>query len=127
VKVLLIEPDAWLAESLTTEIRRLDGAAQFALAADIDAALGLIDDFRPTVILTDLILGARNALALLGELQSYLDTRQIPVVVLTLDAARLDPADFAGYGVRRILDKATVTPEEIVEACRSESGDEHVD
>jgi CheY-like chemotaxis protein len=105
MKLLIIDNDRWLADSLASQL-----SYQTKIAGDIDQALNLIDTWRPKLILTDLLLGARNALMLMAELQSYIDTRQIPVIVMSADAKRLKLADLRRYGVVKILDKAKLTP-----------------
>ena len=83
------------------------------IATSADEAVKQIDKFKPGVILLDFQLGTQNALVLLNELQSYSDSREIPVVILATDAKRLKLTDLAQYNIKAILDKATTTPEEI--------------
>jgi DNA-binding NarL/FixJ family response regulator len=114
MRVLLIENDQWLADSLQNSL-----PFEIKTAPDVEAALGLIDDWRPDVIVTDLILGAKNALALLMELQSYVDTRDIPIILLAIDGHRLELEDLRRFGVRRIIDKADLEPAELTEAIKN--------
>ena len=111
MKVLIVEDDKWYAESLRAV---LPAGFRARIADSPETAVIQVDDFQPEVILLDFQLGARNALTLLNELQSYTDTRQLPVVILATGARRWNLADFASYGVRAILDKSHATPAEIV-------------
>jgi DNA-binding NarL/FixJ family response regulator len=109
MKILLIEDDRWYADSL----RQLLANHQLQLADSPSTALEAINQDLPEILLLDFQLGPANALNLLNELQSYPDTRALPVIILATDGHRLPLADFQKYGVRAILDKATVTPAEI--------------
>jgi CheY-like chemotaxis protein len=110
MKILIVEDDKWYAESLKNLLR----PRSVALADSPETAIVQLDEFQPDLILLDFQLGARNALVLLNELQSYTDSRNIPVVILATDGRRLDQADFQQYGVLKILDKAEITPQQLI-------------
>jgi CheY-like chemotaxis protein len=115
--VLLVEDDAWFAEQ---QVRVLSGAG-FSVrhAADGLAAIEAIDESVPDVIVLDVFLPGPNGLALLHEMQSYTDLGVIPVVVCTSSAADV-PADGLGpYGVRRMVDKCTMQPNDLVAAVKA--------
>jgi PleD family two-component response regulator len=57
-------------------------------------------------------------LALLHELQSHEDLADIPIILATNLADQVSIDDVASYGVKRILDKATMHPEDITAAIR---------
>jgi len=59
------------------------------------------------------MLGEQNGLVLLNELQSYIDTRSLPIIILSLNTDKLDLDDLCQFGVRAILDKATITPDSL--------------
>ena len=66
-----------------------------------------------------MLLSGGTGLALLHELQSYTDTGDIPVVLCTNIAGDLDVKDLRPYGVRRLLDKTTMHPDDVTVAIRS--------
>ena len=116
-RILIVEDDPWLAESYA---RSLEAASyQTKTVAHALAAIHEIDDFKPDVILLDILLAGSTGFALLHELQSYADTGGIPVVVVTSLAGDLKKDELAAYGVKRVLDKATMKPEDVVAAVRS--------
>jgi CheY-like chemotaxis protein len=115
--VLVVEDDAWLGEQ---QVRVLEKAGYRAvLSPHAIAAIETIDDIHPHVILLDVLLTGSTGYALLHELQSYSDTAQVPIVLCTNLAPDLKLADLAPYGVRRILDKSTMKPDDVVAAIKS--------
>lgn len=119
MKILIIDDDKWYAESLNSVIFGLDQGIQIKTTSNPEAAIVEVDDFQPDVILLDFHLGSKNALVLLNELQSYVDTRKIPVVLLSSDSKNLTLNDFAEYGVKAIINKSTTTPEEVYQCLKA--------
>lgn len=75
-------------------------------------AINLISDGEiPRLIFLDILLDGPDGFTFLNELVSYSDTQKIPIVIVSsLDFAERDLSD---YGVVGILNKDTMTPEEI--------------
>lgn len=115
--VLVIEDDSWFAE----QHQRILSAAGYKVhaAPHALAAIGLIDEIKPQVIVLDVLLPGVSGIALLHELQSYRDTAAIPIILCTNTSAAISPEDVRPYGVERVLDKAAMTPEDVVAAVRS--------
>ncbi|MES2876260.1 MAG: response regulator [Patescibacteria group bacterium] len=116
-RVVVIEDDEWLAEHYLRVLRR--SGYETYHAAHAVGAIDIIDDVRPHAILLDVLLTGTTALALLHELRSHADLADIPIVLATNLADQIDLEDVSGYGVKRILDKATMHPDDIVAAIRS--------
>lgn len=116
--LLLIEDDQWLADSLLAVLRsRGHIVTQLSTAYE---AMAWIDKNEPALIIADILLGDHNTFTLFHELQSYPDTARIPVIVCTtLDTHRLSQADLASYGIVEVIDKATMTPDQLVLAVES--------
>lgn len=117
IDVLVIEDDVWLAELF----ERTLGASDFLTRSvpNGHVAMELIDEIPPKAIVLDVLLTGGTAMTLLHELQSYTDTADIPVILCTNLASQIDIKMVAPYGVRRILDKTTMQPDDIVTAVRS--------
>ena len=116
-KVLLIEDELWLAEAFAEELSRAGYAVQ--LVPHAHAAMAVIEDTIPDVIVADMLLTGSTVLPLLHELQTHPDTKAIPVVLCTNIAETLEARALQDYGVKRVLDKTTMTPDDIVAALRS--------
>lgn len=112
-KIVLIEDDQWLADSYVAMIAsRGYEVTHFSTAHE---AMSWIDAHHPALIVADIMLGDHNTLTLLHELQSYPDTAAIPVIVCTsLSADMLSNADLSSYGIVEVLDKSTLTPDQLL-------------
>ena len=115
MRILLIEDDNWLAESLR---RQLSAGHEIVTVPTGQSALDHVDKLHFDVIIADLMLEDGLAIDVLHDLQSYEDTAQVPVVVCSSLASNVKLEDLAAYGVVALLDKATVTPEQLNEAIQ---------
>lgn len=115
--VLLIEDDHWLADSYSRTLTR----AGFSVAC-VDAAetaMHSVEERAPDCIVADVMLEGHTVFSLLHELQSYDDTRQIPIVICSnLSHDVLSEEKLHQYGVVKVLDKGTVTPESLERAVK---------
>ena len=114
--ILIVEDDDWLAEQHGRTLRTAGYAVEFAPHAL--AAMDAVDNKRPDVIVLDLLLAGPNAFTLLHELQSHTDLAGIPVILCTNSADQIASEDIAAYGVRQVLDKATMHPDDVVTAVK---------
>jgi len=115
--ILLVEDDAWLAE---TEAATLERAGHSVTIAPHGlAAIEQIDSSLPEVIILDVLLAGSTGFALLNELQSYGDTKTIPVILCTNLAEQVSNAGLEQYGVKRVVDKTTMIPNDLVAAVRA--------
>lgn len=115
--VLIVEDDAWLAEQQQRVL--IKAGYEATISPHPIAAIKAIDTIRPDVIVLDVLLTGSTAFALLHELQSYGDTGSIPIILCTNLAAELSIENLTPYGIRRILDKTTMLPDDVVAAVRS--------
>lgn len=114
--VLIVEDDTWLAEHYV----RILGVAGMTseVVSHALAAIDAIDARLPDVLLLDVLLAGPNAFTLLHELHSHEDLATIPVILCTNSADSLAAEDMAVYGVRTVLDKATMQPDDVVAAVK---------
>lgn len=114
--VLLIEDDQWLADSYQVMLK-----AQGINVRQVSTgheAMQLIEKDRPAVIVADVLLGDHTSITLFHELQSYEDTRTIPVILCTtLAQTSFNDVELKAYGIEAVLDKATLTPEKLMMAA----------
>lgn len=115
--ILIVEDDTWLAELMARALEAAD--YQVTHAAHALDAIDRVDVLPPDAIILDVLLTATTGFALLHELQSYGDTGDIPVVLCTNLADTIQLGDVRPYGVRRILDKTTMQPDDLIAAVRS--------
>ncbi len=115
--LLIVEDDEWLAEQQARVLTK--AGYKVARSPHAMAAIDAVDDEQPDAIILDMLLTGSTAFALMHELQSYGDTSGIPIVLCTNLAGDIALEDVAPYGVRRILDKTTMAPDDVVTAVRS--------
>lgn len=115
--VLLVEDDAWLAE-MEERVLLAEGY-KVTLAPHALAAIDAIDTASPDIIILDVLLAGSTAFALLNELQSHDDTKEIPVILCTNLAEQFDVDALKEYGVKRIVNKTTMHPSDLVVAVKA--------
>lgn len=118
-RVLVVEDDVLLAQQFQQQLEQAGFTVQ--LTHHVGAALDLLNKMNPSVIVLDLVLPVHSGFALLHELQSYDDTSQIPVVACVTSGDDLELEELRPYGVKRLLDKSTMLPADIVTAVRAVS------
>lgn len=120
--VLLVEDDAWLAEMEERVLAEAGYAVRTAPHAL--AAIELLDETTPDVIILDVLLTGSTAFAFLNELQSHPDTAAVPVVLCTNLAEQFSSSQLKAYGVKRVVNKTTMHPSDLVVAVRTVLGEE---
>lgn len=115
--ILIVEDDKWFAEQ-HARVLSMAGYKTF-ISQHALAAIQAVDDVHPDVIILDVLLTGSTAFALLHELQSYGDTGKMPIVLCTNLATEMSLEDLKPYGVKKILDKAVMKPDDVVAAVRS--------
>lgn len=115
--ILIVEDDEWLAEQY---VRVLTAAGyKVAVTHHALAAIQSIDRVQPKAIILDVLLTGTTAFALLHELQSYGDTGAIPIILCTNLAEELSLDDLKLYGVKKILDKSKMLPNDLLASIKS--------
>lgn len=115
-RILLIDDDTWFVEQMARTVKK--AGYEVALAHNGIEGIEQIDTARPDVIILDFFMPGPNGLVLLHELQSHSDLAAIPAILCTNSAADVAPEDLVQYGVRRVLDKTTMEPADVVAAIR---------
>ncbi|MEO5498954.1 MAG: response regulator [Candidatus Saccharimonadales bacterium] len=116
--ILLIEDDQWLADSYLAVLRAQGhDVTQLSTAYE---AMEWMKNTAPALIIADVLLGDHNSFTLFHELQSYPDTANIPVIVCTtLDKEQFSGAQLSSYGIVEVLDKTTMTPDQLLLAVET--------
>jgi CheY-like chemotaxis protein len=114
--VLIVEDDEWVAEQHIRVLETAGYKAQYVTNA-LDA-IESVDTRLPDVIVLDVLLTGQNAFTLLHELRSHADLAGIPVILCTNSADALPSEDIAVYGVRQVLDKTTMQPDDLIAAVK---------
>lgn len=115
--VLIIDDDKWQ----SAQFARILGKAGFVAHVAHNALDGMtaIDTYKPDAIVLDIFLPGPNGVVLLHEIRSHSDLARIPVVICSNSASDVPHGDLSAYGVKVILDKTTMAPDDVVTAVRS--------
>lgn len=117
-QVLVVDDDIWMAEYISKVLKR--AGYLVTISSDGYSAIDIIDEKIPDAMFLDVLLPAANGFALLQELKSYSDTCEIPVVICsTLNFLDNFKDSLSQYGVKRFLDKSTMTADDILGSIRS--------
>ena len=113
--IFVIDDDEIMAEC----IARWAGSDVRIFPNAIEAMEAISDGAMPNLIFLDILLDGPDGFSFLNELASYDDTAKIPVVVVS--SLDLTKQNLSEYGVVRVLNKDTMTPEDI-KRCSDEYG-----
>ena len=108
-KLLIVEDDKNWADILCGYAAAVGAEARVVVSGG--QAMEMIDDWRPDAIILDMLLAGETAVALLNELRSHADLARLPIVVCSNADVNLE--DLRPFGVRALLDKASMQPDEV--------------
>ena len=114
--IFVIDDDEIMAEC----IARWVGSDVKIFSNAIEAMEAISDGVMPRLIFLDILLDGPDGFSFLNELASYDDTAKIPVVVVS--SLDLTKQSLSEYGVVKVLNKDTMTPEDI-KRCADEYGE----
>lgn len=107
-KLLIVEDDKNWADILCRYAAAVGAEARAVVSGG--QAMEMIDNWQPDAIVLDMLLAGETAVALLNELRSHADLARLPIVVCSNTDVSL--ADLRPFGVRALLDKASMCPDE---------------
>jgi DNA-binding response OmpR family regulator len=81
MKILIVEDEAVLSKVLKEKFERSGFEAK--VAADGEAAVIMAKEFRPEIIVLDLVLPKKNGFTVLKEVKEDADLSPIPVIVVS--------------------------------------------
>ena len=100
-----------MAECIALSVRAASNSPAAQVFHNAIEAMQGISQQLPDVILLDVLLDGPDGFTFLNELISYQDTARIPVVLISsLDFSN---RNLSHYGVVQVLQKSTMTPEDI--------------
>ncbi|RKV97818.1 MAG: response regulator [Candidatus Saccharimonas sp.] len=108
-KLLIVEDDKNWADILCRYAAAVGAEARAVVSGG--QAMEMIDNWQPDAIVLDMLLAGETAVALLNELRSHADLARLPIMVCSNTDVSL--ADLRSFGVRALLDKASMRPDEV--------------
>lgn len=116
-RILLVEDDQFLSMLLKNRLER-EGGFQIMLAKSGDEALKLLGEFRPHLMLLDVILPGKTGFEVLEEMQK-LPTEKPPVIIISNLGQDIDIEKGRALGVVDYFVKARTSTDEIVEKIKA--------
>jgi DNA-binding response OmpR family regulator len=116
MKVLLVEDDIYLISMYTTKFRM--AGWEVIVAPRGESTFDILHDFKPDIILLDILLPGMDGFAVLKRLKSMPDMKAIPVVMLTNLGQRDDVRKGIEEGADGYIIKAHYMPSEIVDRVK---------
>ena len=113
VKILLIEDDVMLHKVLSERLKQEGALVEVAIDGEMAIAKAL--EYKPQIILLDIILPKKNGFEVLTELRSLPAFKKIPVVVLSNLGQDEDIKQMKDLGVKEYLVKADYSLTEMIE------------
>lgn len=86
---------------------------QVVLCTDAVMALEQLDELTPQAIIIDLLMPAATGFSLIQELISHDDLNKIPLIICSSVANEVDAEFLQASGIRAILDKNTIQPQDL--------------
>ena len=112
-KVLIVEDEERLRNLIKEQLE--EAGYEVLGAMDGEVGLKVLTEENPDLVILDLILPKKDGFEFLEEMKSRLETKEIPVVVLTNLEEKFDIEKAMSYGVRAYLIKANYKPRDVVE------------
>lgn len=104
--IFIIDDDRLMAECIARATKK-----ETKIFSNAIEAMQALDEKLPELIFLDILLDGPDGFTFLNEIVSYSETAEIPIVIVSsLDLTNQDLSD---YGVIGILNKDTMTPQEI--------------
>jgi len=121
-KVLLVEDDSFLRDICFKKLNK--EGFNVAVAVNGEEAVKKVTEFKPAIVLLDIILPAMDGFEVLKAIRSNSDeaVKNVPVIMLTNLGQEEDNRKALALGASDYLVKAHFTTEEIVEKIKSKLG-----
>lgn len=116
-KILIVEDDFFIRELYQRQLQK-DG---YLVEAAADGAEGLVkaNDYKPHLILLDIMLPKLNGLDLLRTIKTKPETKDIPVILLTNLGQESVIKEGFTLGAEGYLIKSAYTPSQIIEEVKN--------
>lgn len=103
-KILIVDDQMFIREVFKKQIELLENVGVLE-AANGNEALGKIRIVKPDLILLDIVMPGKDGLAVLKELHDDVETRDIPVIIISSHADEEKISAAKACGAREFIDK----------------------
>lgn len=116
MKLLIVEDDKFLANAYELKFTQL--GYEVKIATNGDEAVKILNDFKPGVILTDILMPEYNGIKLLNYLKDHPELKTVPVVVASQLSGKKDIDKCMDLGVKEYIIKSDMTIEDLEQKIR---------
>jgi DNA-binding response OmpR family regulator len=120
-KILLIEDDEIVANIYRNKLR-VEGF-EVELAAECDKGYELLDQFKPDVLITDLVLPKSSGVDFIRKVRAEARFASLPIIVFSNTYLTNMVQEAWKAGASKCLSKSSCTPKQVIEAVRSATGE----
>lgn len=117
MNIVLVEDDEILSIVMKEELSK--AGFKVFVAADGEAGLGLIKSKKPNLVLLDLMLTKKTGFEVLEELKKSPDTKDIPVIILSVLSTDEDIQKSYKLGADEYFVKSQHTVSELIEKIKN--------
>lgn len=118
IKVLMIEDDSFFSELVLSKLAK-EGCIPYS-SANGEEALGLAEQYKPNIIILDLMLPGMQGEEVLKQLKAHTDLNHIPVIIFSNKSDQKDMEANIKSGASAFLIKSTTELNELVEIISKE-------
>ena len=111
-KILIIEDDPFLSEMYAAKF--IENNFEIELASDGKLGLTKIEEFRPDLVLLDIVLPKMDGFEVLKKIKEKEELREIPIVLLTNLGQKNEVEKGLALGAQEYIIKAHFTPTAVV-------------
>ena len=115
--ILIVEDDKFFRDLVSKKLEK-NGFEMF-LAADSKEALAILEEKRPSLIISDLILPGLDGFELISMIKKDEKTKHIPVIVLSNLGQKEEIEKATSLGAIDFMVKVNFTPDEIVSKIKN--------
>lgn len=116
-KILLVDDDPLLVRMYQTKLQN-DGY-EVVTAGNGEEALNRVEESKPDLILLDVMMPKMDGLQVLGKLKDNLDTKSIPVIMLSnVSSSDADSQKGLEMGATAYMVKSDYLPKEVVQKVK---------
>jgi len=111
-KILIIEDDPFLSEMYAAKF--IENGFEVEVSSDGKSGLAKIEDFRPDLVLLDIVLPKMDGFEMLKKVKEKEELKEIPVVLLTNLGQKNEVEKGIALGAEEYIIKAHFTPTAVV-------------
>jgi CheY-like chemotaxis protein len=112
-KILIVEDDEFLVSAY--EMKLKNRPCEFRTASNGEDALKLVEEFKPDVILLDLVMPKKNGMETLKALKAMEITKKIPVIIASNLGYNDDIAKCISLGAKEYFIKSDINLDDLID------------